>query len=203
MDKRGQNKHTSTRWQSFPINEGHICHQRRHTKLLQKLKAGKASGPDLLPARILKELAEELSPYLMAIFQRSFDTGIVPKDWRTANVTAIFKKGEKFKASNYRPVSLTSLCCKIQEHVITSNVLKHLESYDILWFRARRSCETQLVTLAQEQLAGLDKKHQHDLIILDFSKAFDRVPHQRLMRKLDHYGIRGSTYIKLDRSIPD
>ena len=59
-------------------------------------------------------------------------------------------------------------------------------------FRARRSCETQLVTLAQELLAGLDKKHQHVLIILDFSKGFDRVPHQRLMMKLDHYGIRGS-----------
>ena len=61
-------------------------------------------------------------------------------------------------------------------------------------FRTRRSCETQLLTLAQELLAGLDKKHQHDLIILDFSKVFDRVPHQRLMRKLDHYGTRGSTY---------
>ena len=178
------------------------------TKLLQKLNPGKASGPDLLPARLLKELAEELSPYLTAIFQRSFDTGIVPKDWRTANVTAIFKKGEKFKASSYRPVSLTSLCCKIQEHVITSNILKHLESYDILTdcqhgFRARRSCETQLLTLAQELLAGLDKKHQHDLIILDFSKAFNRVPHQRLMRKLDHYGIRGSTYNWIEAFLTD
>ena len=135
----------------------------------------------------------------MAIFQRNFDTGIAPKDWRTANVTAIFKKGEKFKASNYRPVSLTSLCCKIQEHVITSNVLKHLESYDIQTdcqhgFRARRSYETQFFTLAQELLAGLDKKHHHDLIILDFSKAYDRVPHQPLTRKLDHYGMRGSTF---------
>ena len=91
------------------------------------------------------------------------------------------------------------LCCKIQEHMITNNVLKHLESYDILTdcphgFRARRSCETQLLTLAQELLTGLDKKHQHDLIILDFSKAFDRVPHQRLVRKLDHYGKSGSTF---------
>ena len=102
------------------------------TKLLQKLNPGKASGPDLLPARILKEFAAELSPYLSPIFQRSFDTGTVPKDWRTGNVTTIFKKGEQFKASNYRPVFLNSLCCKIQEHVITSNVLKHLESHDIL-----------------------------------------------------------------------
>ena len=60
-------------------------------------------------------------------------------------------------------------------------------------FRARRSCETQLLTLAQELIAGLDKRHQHDMIILDFSKAFDRVPHERLMVKLGHYGIRGAT----------
>ena len=112
------------------------------------------------------------------------------------------------KGRSSRPVSLTSLCCKIQEHVITSNVLKHLESYDVLTdcqhgFRARRSCETQLLTLAQELLAGLDKKHQHDLIILDSSKAFDRVPHQCLMRKLDHYGIRGSTYNWIEAFLTD
>ena len=168
-------------------------------KLRQKLNPAKATGPDLLPARVLKELASEISPYLTAIFQGSFDTGYVPKDWRKANVTAIFKKGEKFKASNYRPVSLTSICCKIQEHVKTSNVLNYLDVHNILTdcqhgFRARRSSETQLLTLAQELLAGLDKKHQHDLIILDFSKAFNPVPHQRLMKKIDHYGIRGSTY---------
>lgn len=114
-------------------------------------------------------------------------------------MTAIFKKGEKYKASNYRPVSLTSFCCKVQEHIITSNVLKHLDEHHILTdcqhgFRARRSCETQLLTLAHEFVSGLDKKQQYDLIILDFSKALDRFPHQRLLKKMDHYGIRGSTY---------
>ena len=92
--------------------------------------------------------------------------------------------------------------------MITSNVLKHLERYDILTdcqhgFRAKRSCETELLTLAQELLAGLDKKHQHDLIILYFSKAFDRVPHQRLMRKLAHYGTRGITYNWIEAFLTD
>ena len=83
--------------------------------------------------------------------------------------------------------------------MITNNVLKHLEEYHILTdcqhgFRARKSCKTQLLTMAQELDTGLDKKHQHDFIILDFLKAFDHIPQRRLMRKLDHYGIRGSTY---------
>ena len=114
------------------------------------------------------------------------------------NVTAIFKKGEKYKPANYRPVSLTSLCCKILVHIVTSNVLNHLDEHHIPtdWqhgLRARRSCETQLLTLAQELIPGLDKRHQHDMIILDFSKAFDRVPHEQRMVKLGHYGIIGAT----------
>ena len=72
------------------INEGVV-------KLLLKLNPNKASGPDLLPARVLKEMATEIGPFLTIIFQKSFDTGIVPKDWRTANVTVIFKKGRNTK----------------------------------------------------------------------------------------------------------
>ena len=164
-------------------------------KLLLKLNPSEACGPDLLPARILKELTHELAPYLVIIFQKGLYTGRVPKDWRSANVTAIFKKG---RPSNYRPVCLTCICCKIQEHILTTNILKHLDKHHILTdcqhgFRARRSCETQLLTLAEELVSGLDKRQQHDLIVLDFSKAFDRVPHERLLRKLDHYGARGST----------
>ena len=167
-------------------------------KLLLKLNPAKACGPDLLPARILKELAHDIAPYLTILFQKSLDTGRVPKDWRSANVTAIFKKGEKYQPSNYRPVSLTGICCKTQEHIITCSILKHLDEYDILTdcqhgFRARRSCETQLLTLANELVSGLDKRQQHDLIVLDFSKAFNRVRHERLLRKMDHYGIRGCT----------
>ena len=150
-------------------------------KLLRRINPNKACGPDMIPARILKEFADEISSSLTAIFQKSLDSGTVPDDWRSANVSAIFKKGDRFKASNYRPVSLTSLCCKVQEHIITSNILNHLEEHDILTdcqhgFRARRSCETQLVTLVHELAEATDRGRQTDMIILDFSKAFDRVP---------------------------
>ena len=167
-------------------------------KLLKKTNPNKACGPDQITARILRDLAQEIAPFLTRIFQSALDSGNVPKDWKYANVTAIFKKGDRFKASNYRPVSLTCLCCKIQEHILTSNILKHLDKNTILTdcqhgFRARRSCETQLLTLTYELAKSLDKGIQQDLIILDFSKAFDKVPHQRLIAKLDFYGIRGST----------
>ena len=177
-------------------------------KLLQKLNPNKATGPDTLPARILKELATEISPFLTFIYQKSLESGVIPTNWKSANITAIFKKGERYKASNYRPVSLTCICCKIQEHIITSNVLKHLDYHQILTdcqhgFRARRSCETQLLTLADELISGLDKKQQHDLIILDFSKAFDRVPNERLLKKLRHYGIEGTTYSWIQAFLKD
>ena len=86
----------------------------------------------------------------------------------------------------------------VQEHILTSNILKHLDRNTILadcqhGFRARRSCETQLLTLTHELAKSLDRGIQQDLIILDFSKTFDKVPHQRLLSKLDFYGIRGIT----------
>ena len=95
-------------------------------------------------------------------------------------------------------MSLTSVCCKVQEHIIVSNILRHVEDHDILTdcqhvFRARRSCETQMITV-HELAESLDNGRQVDMIILDFSRAFDRVPHQRLQKKLDHYGVRCQTY---------
>ena len=177
-------------------------------KLLLKINPRKACGPDMISARILKDLAVELAPLLTTIYQKSFDCGEVPEDWRSANITPVFKKGDRFKASNYRPVSLTSLCCKIQEHIITSHILKHLEDNSILTdcqhgFRARRSCETQLLTLVHELADSIDRGKQMDLVILDFSKAFDRVPHQRLLAKINHYGIQGQTYKWIESFLSD
>ncbi|MEW8544204.1 MAG: reverse transcriptase family protein, partial [Candidatus Thiodiazotropha sp.] len=185
--------------QPYPDMPDIVVNQEGVLKLLKKINPHKACGPDMIPARILRDLAEEIAPILTVIFQRTISLGEVPDDWKSANVTPIFKKGDRFKASNYRPVSLTSLCCKMQEHIITSSVMVHLEQYRILTdcqhgFRARRSCETQLLTLYHELAETVDRNGQMDLVILDFSKAFDRVPHQRLLGKLDHYGIRGNTH---------
>ena len=168
-------------------------------KLLLDLKENKASGPDNIPPRVLKVAAEPISHCLQLMFTASLHTGTVPNDWKQANITPVFKKGERFKASNYRPVSLTCICSKMMEHVIVSQMMRHFDEHSILvdcqhGFRKRRSCETQLLSLTQELHEHLEGKGQIDMVVLDFSKAFDKVPHQRLMAKLWNYGIRGRTH---------
>ena len=163
-----------------------------------------ASGPDGLSARVLKECSSEIAPILALIYNETLAQGTVPDDLRQANVAPIFKKGEKYDAANYRPVSLTCICCKTLEHIIVSNINKHLAFESILadcqhGFRSQRSCETQLVQFFHNLVSNLDhalnRNHrQTDVIIMDFAKAFDKVPHRRLLYKLDYYGIRGSTH---------
>lgn len=165
-------------------------------KLLNNINPKKANGPDLIPCRILKEAAVEIAPFLQFLFSKSMESGAVPSDWLKANVTSVFKKGSKHLVANYRPISLTAVPCKILEHIIFHNIMAHLDSNNILvnsqhGFRKKLSCETQLITTVEEIAKSLDNGKQSDLIIMDFSKAFDVVPHQQLVNKLDYYGIRG------------
>ena len=86
--------------------------------LLKNINTKKASGPDGISCWVMKEAGEEIAPFLQFIFNQSLTTGQVPGDWKCANVTPVLKKGSKKEASNYRPVSLTSVPCKILEHII-------------------------------------------------------------------------------------
>ena len=167
-------------------------------KLLQNLNPCKATGPDNIPAFVLKNTAPELAPLLAELFQLSLDTQEVPEDWKKANIVPIFKKGDRSLPANYRPVSLTSIMCKILEHVVHSSVMSHFDNHSILTdaqhgFRKSRSCETQLLATTHVFSKILSDRKQVDVVLLDFSKAFDKVPHQRLLRKLHYYGVRNNT----------
>ena len=138
---------------------------------------------------------------LALIFNESLAQGDVPDEWRQANVS---KKGEKYDAANYSPVLLTCICCKTLEHILVSNINKHLALDSILvdcqyGLRSQRSCETKLVQIVHDIISNLDGAvnrghNQTDLIIMEFPKAFDKVPHRRQLHKLDYYGIRGFTH---------
>ena len=149
----------------------------------------------LLIGRLLQSLAKEITPVVHFIFTQSLCTGELPTGWTQANVAPIFKKGSKVQEVNYCPVSLTFITCKLFEHIICKHILAHLEDHKILTdlqhgFRSGRSCETQLVTTFQDLAQMHNKKcSQIAIAILDFSKAYDTVPHDGLLSKLKHYGI--------------
>ena len=167
-------------------------------KQLQKLNGNKAGGPDDIPAKFLQMYAEKLGPILQFIFQQSYNSSTLPNDWKKALVSGVYKKGSKSSPENYRPISLTCISCKIMEHIILSHTAKHLAANKIIideqhGFREKLSCETQLIQANQDWSEVLDRGGQTDVLLLDFSKAFDKVPHRRLSTKLSFYGIRGKT----------
>ena len=113
----------------------------------------------------------------------------------------IFKGGNKecSKAENYRPISLTSITCKVLEHIIHRNIIYHLDQRRILTdvqhgFRKSRSCETQLIKTVNDLAKSLNEGQQVDSILLDFRKALDVVCHRKLLLKLHHCGFRGKNF---------
>ena len=146
--------------------------------VLTKLRIDTADGPDELSARFLTEIKDHIVYPLFIIFRKSLDEGSVPDDWKSANISPIFKKGNRNMADNYRPVSLTSLICKTFESIIRDAVIRHLEDNSLLRdsqhrFRKRRSCLTNLLTFMDKVTGYLDSGVPVDTVFLDFAEAFD------------------------------
>jgi len=168
-------------------------------KLLRNLDPSKAAGPDGITSHLLKETSNELAPILTVIFQHSLDTGQVPHEWKTAQISPIYKKENRCTPANYRPVSLTCICSKLLEHIVNHHIMEHLDNNNILvncqhGFRRRRSCETQLLLTYNDLVRTVDRSGQVDILVLDFAKAFDTVAHHRLLDKLKHYGINSKLH---------
>ena len=167
-------------------------------KLLLSSKSDKSPGPDELHPKLLKECADELAIPMKLMFDLTMKVGKIPQEWKKAEVKAIYKKkGSRKDPSNYRPVSLTSVVCKLMEKVIKNHLNMHLKDNNILaneqyGFFSGRSTETQLLTSLHQWQKSLDSNIPVDVIYMDFRKAFDSVPHARLVTKLKSYGVQGN-----------
>ena len=147
--------------------------------------------------KLFKELSDIIAEPLSEVFRKLIEEGVLPQCWKNANITAIFKKGDKSSASNYRPISLTSILVKILEKIIREAIVDHMNTNNFFsrhqhGFRSGLSCVTQLLETIDDWTRILDEKKGIDVIYFDFQKAFDTVPHQRLLAKLHSYGIRGN-----------
>lgn len=179
---------------SVPLMEPLVISVSGIEALLRNLDDSKAIGPDGVSPRVLKQCVNPISLYLYLIFEKSLSTGQLPQDWKVANVVPIHKGGPKKDVTNYRPISLTSISCKIIEHVIYKALMKHLLDYDLLTktqhgFRKGFSCTTQLLEFYNDLVSEIDLGGQTDCIFLDFSKAFDTVSHPLLLEKLRIFNI--------------
>ena len=166
------------------------------SRYLYRLITTKSAGPDKIYPLILKECASILCKPLTVLFNKSLQLSEVPNDWKTANITPIFKKGSKSSPANYRPVSLTSVVGKIMESCLRDAVVEHLEKNGLIndtqhGFRAHRSCLTNLLEFLEDVTLAVDEGKPVDVIYLDFAKAFDKVPHVRLCCKLQSHGVGG------------
>ena len=166
-------------------------------KTIKKLKNKSSAGPDKIGTKMLKEGVDLLKFPLSMLFNLSTQTGIVPEDWKEANVSPIFKKGQKSLTSNYRPISLTSQVGKVCERLINTKMVEHLDINKLLstsqhGFQQCKSTTTNMITYWDFITKNLDSGVPVDVIYFDFAKAFDKVPHDKLIEKLPSYNISGN-----------
>jgi hypothetical protein len=143
---------------------------------------------------IFKNCARSLTASLTFLYNLSLFNGVIPSDWKKANVVPIFKKGDKHNIKNYRPVSLLSIAGKVLEkcvHHYVSNITANDISPKQHGFKPRKSTSSQLVEFYDKVYNNLDNKRQTDVVYLDLSKAFDSVPHNLLLVKLKTFGFNG------------
>ena len=179
---------TSTALQEFSTSAGEV------EQFLRQLDVSKSPGQDGICTRVLKEAATELAPSLSSLFNFSLANGVLPQDWKDATITALYKKGDPHLPTNYRPISLLSVVSKVLERVVHVRLYEYLEEHlppHQSGFRQNDGTELQLSRLVHDISARRDGGQAVMACFFDLSKAFDRVWHEGLLAKLQHYGVAG------------
>ena len=161
-----------------------------------KLSKDSAPGPDGIPSVLLKECMHSLKEPLCLLWRQSMLTGHIPDRLKLGQITPIHKGGSRNEVKNYRPITLTSHIIKIFERVLTMKLVEYLEANSLFnqrqhGFRRGRSCLSQLIDHYQNVLNIMESGNNADVIYLDFAKAFDKVDHGILIRKLANIGVGG------------
>ena len=157
---------------------------------LRDMKDNKSPGVDGIPPKLLLEIVEQISIPLSTVFNLSLEEGVVPLEWKEANIIPLLKKGSRSKSNNYRPVSLTSVICKLLERLIKDHLVDFLFKNNFInpsqyGFLKARSCLTNMLCFLEDVTKWVDEGLPLDIISLDLKKAFDKLPHQRLLLKLE------------------
>ena len=150
-------------------------------KKIKVLDKNKACGLDGIHPRQLRELVDHVSEPIAKILNQSLKDKILPVDWKTAVISPIFKKGNKNIAANYRPISLTSIICKIMESFVKEAIIDHMTNQNLIsskqfGFIKGRSTASQLLNFVDKCADIIAEKGRDDTIYFDFAKAFDTVP---------------------------
>ena len=166
-------------------------------KKLTKLNVYKSAGPDDLFPKILRECAVPIARFLNILYSTTMSVMTIPDQWRSSIVTAVFKKGDRHIALNYRPISLTCVACKIFESIVKNHLVSFFQSNKLFHvnqfgFMKGRSTSLQLLKLMDIWSEAVDNGYEVDVLYTDFEKAFDKVNHKKLLYKLNKYGVNDS-----------
>ena len=168
-------------------------------EVIKSLPPKKSKTPDDLPYIVIKKIGPAILDFLVSLFNLSLETGQVPRQWKTALVMPIYKKGSRCLAPNYRPISLTSAICRIFEKIISAHMFNHLYQNQLLsptqhGLLPQRSTITQMLDAQKQWIHNYCSNETTSVVYTDLSKAFDRVSHPKLLEVLQSYGIDGKIH---------
>jgi len=166
-------------------------------KAIKKLRTKSKGGPDHIPPVLLYKCALWLSPAIAYLFQLCFDSGFMPLIWSKAYITPVFKKGDPTDASNYRPIALTCVLCKLMESIVKDQLLSYLLFHKLISkhqhaFIIKHSTATNLLECANDWSAAINAKKHIDVVYIDFCRAFDSIVYSKLLSKIQSFGIVGN-----------